>query len=179
MSPVQTYKCHLSRVGHSICVPGSHPTTSAPPDRGFRYLGVARWPPPRRTSARPPGSPLTRPSPTPASASGSILNLQRFLKKTSFAHILPSLVHRSCSWKCCFIFICLPLCYPCYITRTFRSIGSTRFEDENDEAMPCHAISPEHPFIDLIVRVTFGSTIEHFKLHSCGFVHLQDVLQLN
>ena len=42
-----------------------------------------------------------------------------------------------------------------------------------------HAISPEHPFIDLIVRVTFGSTIEHFKLHSCGFVHLQDVLQLN
>ena len=27
----------------------------------------------------------------------------------------------SCSWKCCFIFLCLPICYPCYITRTFRS----------------------------------------------------------
>ena len=85
MSPVQTYKCHLGRVGHSICVPGSHPTTSAPPDRGFRYLGVARWPPPRRTSARPPGSPLTRPSPTPASASGSILNLQLFFEENFFS----------------------------------------------------------------------------------------------
>ena len=24
------------------------------------------------------------------------------------------------SWKCCFICVCLPLCYPCYLTRTVR-----------------------------------------------------------
>ena len=24
------------------------------------------------------------------------------------------------SWKCCFVCICLPVCYPCYLTRTVR-----------------------------------------------------------
>ena len=24
------------------------------------------------------------------------------------------------SWKCCFVCVCLPVCYPCYFTRTIR-----------------------------------------------------------
>ena len=26
------------------------------------------------------------------------------------------------SWKCCFLCVCLPLCYPCYLSRTVRSV---------------------------------------------------------
>ena len=29
---------------------------------------------------------------------------------------------RQLSWKCCFLFLCLPLCYPCYLSRTVRLV---------------------------------------------------------
>ena len=27
------------------------------------------------------------------------------------------------SWKCCFVCVCLPVCYPCYFTRTIRYLN--------------------------------------------------------
>ena len=84
---------------------------SCPPLLDLRCLGLVPWLPPGRSSAPPPGSRWTRPSPIQDSASWSSYNFGHFVTR----------VHRSCSWKCCFIFLCLPICYPCYITRTFRS----------------------------------------------------------
>ena len=27
---------------------------------------------------------------------------------------------KQASWKCCFVCVCLPVCYPCYLSRTIR-----------------------------------------------------------
>ena len=84
---------------------------SCPPLLDLRCPGPVSWLPPGRSSAPHPGSRWTRTSPIQDSASRSSSNFGYFVTR----------VHRSCSWKCCFIFLCLPVCYPCYITRTFRS----------------------------------------------------------